>query len=112
MYFSQLKRTTAAGKCIKEGISINSGLLVLGNVISDLGDPSHTKSHMVSHIPYRDSKLTCLLQDSLGVNAHTLMITCISPAEWNTGETINTLKYANWAHNIKNCAVVNVKEDG
>ena len=67
---------------------------------------------MASHIPYRDSKLTRLLQDSLGGNAHTLMIACVSPAEWNAGETINTLKYANRARNIKNRAVVNEKEDG
>lgn len=67
---------------------------------------------MASHIPYRDSKLTRLLQDSLGGNAHTLMIACVSPAEWNASETINTLKYANRARNIKNRAVVNEREDG
>lgn len=110
--FAQLKRTAAAGERIKEGISINSGLLALGNVISALGDPSRAKSHTSSHVPYRDSKLTRLLQDSLGGNAHTLMIACVSPAEWNAGETINTLKYANRARNIKNRAVVNEKEDG
>jgi hypothetical protein len=108
----QLKRTAAAGERIKEGISINSGLLALGNVISALGDPSRAKSHTASHVPYRDSKLTRLLQDSLGGNAHTLMIACVSPAEWNVGETVNTLKYANRARNIKNRAVVNEKEDG
>ncbi|KAF9077216.1 kinesin [Rhodocollybia butyracea] len=108
----RLKRTAAAGERIKEGISINSGLLALGNVISALGDPSRAKSHTATHVPYRDSKLTRLLQDSLGGNAHTLMIACVSPAEWNAGETINTLKYANRARNIKNRAVVNEKEDG
>lgn len=108
----QLKRTAAAGERIKEGISINSGLLALGNVISALGDPARAKSHTATHIPYRDSKLTRLLQDSLGGNAHTLMIACVSPAEWNAGETLNTLKYANRARNIKNRAVVNEKEDG
>ncbi|KAJ7074063.1 kinesin [Mycena amicta] len=107
----RLKRTAAAGERVKEGISINSGLLALGNVISALGDPSRAKTHM-SHVPYRDSKLTRLLQDSLGGNAHTLMIACVSPAEWNVGETVNTLKYANRARNIKNSAVVNAKEDG
>lgn len=70
------------------------------------------KSHTASHIPYRDSKLTRLLQDSLGGNAHTLMIACVSPAEWNAGETVNTLKYANRARNIKNRAVVTEKEEG
>jgi peptidoglycan hydrolase CwlO-like protein len=64
------------------------------------------------HVPYRDSKLTRLLQDSLGGNAHTLMIACVSPAEWNALETINTLKYANRARNIKNRAVVAEKEEG
>ncbi|KAJ7578389.1 kinesin domain-containing protein [Mycena floridula] len=108
----RLKRTAAAGERIKEGISINSGLLALGNVISALGDPARAKSHTSTHVPYRDSKLTRLLQDSLGGNAHTLMIACVSPAEWNAGETINTLKYANRARNIKNRAVVNEKEDG
>lgn len=110
--YLQLKRTAAAGERIKEGISINSGLLALGNVISALGDPSRSKSHTASHIPYRDSKLTRLLQDSLGGNAHTLMIACVSPVEWNANETLNTLKYANRARNIKNRAVLNEKEDG
>ena len=108
----QLKRTAAVGERIKEGISINSGLLALGNVISALGDPSRVKSHTATHVPYRDSKLTRLLQDSLGGNAHTLMIACVSPAEWNMGETVNTLKYANRARNIKNRAVLNEREDG
>ncbi|KAJ6618850.1 hypothetical protein B0H10DRAFT_1877274 [Mycena sp. CBHHK59/15] len=107
----RLKRTAAAGERIKEGISINSGLLALGNVISALGDPARAKAHM-SHVPYRDSKLTRLLQDSLGGNAHTLMIACVSPAEWNVGETVNTLKYANRARNIKNRAVVSEREEG
>lgn len=108
----RLKRTAAAGDRIKEGISINSGLLALGNVISALGDPSRAKSHTASHVPYRDSKLTRLLQDSLGGNAHTLMIACVSPAEWNAAETVNTLKYANRARNIKNRATINEKEEG
>lgn len=106
----RLKRTAAAGERIKEGISINSGLLALGNVISALGDVS--KSRITTHIPYRDSKLTRLLQDSLGGNAHTLMIACVSPVEWNVGETINTLKYANRARNIRNRARIDEKEEG
>ncbi len=106
----RLKRTAAMGDRVKEGISINSGLLALGNVISALGDPS--KSRTTTHVPYRDSKLTRLLQDSLGGNAHTLMIACVSPAEWNVGETVNTLKYANRARNIKNRAEIREKEEG
>ncbi|CAG8434425.1 1375_t:CDS:2 [Diversispora eburnea] len=85
----RLKRTSASGDRAKEGISINSGLLALGNVISALGDPN--KARHMTHIPYRDSKLTRLLQDSLGGNAQTLMIACVSPAEYNIHETISTL---------------------
>ncbi|CAG8704411.1 17982_t:CDS:2, partial [Racocetra persica] len=106
----RLKRTSTNGERIKEGISINSGLLALGNVISALGDP--TKAKNTTHIPYRDSKLTRLLQDSLGGNALTLMIACVSPAEYNVGETINTLKYANRARNIKNTAIIMQEEAG
>ncbi len=112
---NQLKRTAAQGDRVKEGISINSGLLALGNVISALGDPSRARTignGTAIHVPYRDSKLTRLLQDSLGGNAHTLMIACVSPAEWNVGETVNTLKYANRARNIKNKAEIREKEDG
>ncbi|KAF8311679.1 uncharacterized protein EI90DRAFT_3160391 [Cantharellus anzutake] len=111
----RLKRTAAQGDRVKEGISINSGLLALGNVISALGDPSRARTignGTAIHVPYRDSKLTRLLQDSLGGNAHTLMIACVSPAEWNVGETVNTLKYANRARNIKNKAEIREKEDG
>nr|CAG8439465.1 3105_t:CDS:2 [Entrophospora candida] len=106
----RLKRTSALNERAKEGISINSGLLALGNVISALGDPNKAKH--TTHIPYRDSKLTRLLQDSLGGNAQTLMIACVSSAEYNLNETINTLKYANRARNIKNNAVLNQEEIG
>jgi chromosome segregation ATPase len=82
----------------------------LGNVISALGDPNKAKH--TTHIPYRDSKLTRLLQDSLGGNARTLMIACVSPTEYNLNETINTLKYANRARNIKNSATINQEETG
>ncbi|PKK66962.1 kinesin-domain-containing protein, partial [Rhizophagus irregularis] len=93
----RLKRTNAVGDRVKEGIAINGGLLALGNVISALGD----ESRKVTHIPYRDSKLTRLLQDSLGGNSQTLMLACVSPADSNFMETLNTLKYANRARNIK-----------
>jgi hypothetical protein len=53
-------------------------------------------------VPYRDSKLTRLLQDSLGGNAHTLMIACVSPSDADMEETLNTLKYANRARQIQN----------
>ncbi|EMP32290.1 Kinesin-like protein KIF21B, partial [Chelonia mydas] len=99
----RLKRTGATGERAKEGISINCGLLALGNVISALGD----QSKKAVHVPYRDSKLTRLLQDSLGGNSQTIMIACISPSDRDFMETLNTLKYANRARNIKNKVVVN-----
>ncbi|XP_061496306.1 kinesin-like protein KIF21A isoform X4 [Rhineura floridana] len=99
----RLKRTGATGERAKEGISINCGLLALGNVISALGD----KSKKVTHVPYRDSKLTRLLQDSLGGNSQTVMIACVSPSDRDFMETLNTLKYANRARNIKNKVMVN-----
>uniref|UniRef100_A0A6Q2ZHV3 Kinesin motor domain-containing protein n=1 Tax=Esox lucius TaxID=8010 RepID=A0A6Q2ZHV3_ESOLU len=98
------KKTKAEGDRLKEGISINRGLLSLGNVISALGD----ESKKGSFVPYRDSKLTRLLQDSLGGNSHTLMIACVSPADSNIEETLNTLRYADRARKIKNKPVVNV----
>ncbi|XP_057334879.1 kinesin-like protein KIF21A isoform X2 [Microplitis mediator] len=99
----RLKRTGATGDRAKEGISINCGLLALGNVISALGD----KSKRALHVPYRDSKLTRLLQDSLGGNSQTCMIACISPSDRDFMETLSTLKYANRARNIKNKVTIN-----
>ncbi|KYN06791.1 Kinesin-like protein KIF21A [Cyphomyrmex costatus] len=99
----RLKRTGATGDRAKEGISINCGLLALGNVISALGD----KTKKASHIPYRDSKLTRLLQDSLGGNSQTVMIACVSPSDRDFMETLSTLKYANRARNIKNKVTIN-----
>lgn len=98
-----MKRTKAEGNRAREGISINSGLLALGNVISALGDESRKSVH----IPYRDSKLTRLLQDSLGGNSQTLMMACVSPSDSNFLETLSTLKYANRARNIKNKVTIN-----
>merc|ERR1719411_597505 len=98
------KKTKAKGDRLKEGININMGLLSLGNVISALGEENRGAN---SHIPYRDSKLTRLLQDSLGGNSHTLMIACVSPADSNLEETISTLRYADRARKIKNKPIVN-----
>ncbi|CEJ02382.1 hypothetical protein RMCBS344292_16389 [Rhizopus microsporus] len=103
----RLKRTAAEGDRRKEGININAGLLALGNVISALSDPSKKPTY----IPYRDSKLTRLLQDSLGGNSTTLMIACVSPAEINLTETINTIKYAYRARSIKNKVERNETEE-
>merc|ERR1719446_1652773 len=97
------KRTGAVGSRFKESVAINSGLLALGNVISALGDPAKRGTH----VPYRESKLTRLLQDSLGGNSRTWMVACASCADCDFEETSNTLKYAHRARNIKNKPVVN-----
>lgn len=81
---------------------INKSLLALGNVISALTDEKKAQ-----HVPYRDSKLTRILQDSLGGNSRTSMIACCSPAESSMEETFNTLAYASRARNIKNKPVLN-----
>merc|ERR1712066_33629 len=99
----RIKKTGAEGDRKKEGIAINYGLLILGNVISALGDPKRRGSH----VPYRDSKLTRILQDSLGGNSRTLMIACVSPSDSEFVETLSTLKYANRARNIKNKVIQN-----
>ena len=86
---------------MKEATKINLSLSALGNVISALVDG---KSH---HIPYRDSKLTRILQDSLGGNTKTVMCANAGPAEYNYDETLSTLRYANRAKNIKNKPTIN-----
>ena len=94
-------KTGAVGQRLKEATKINLSLSALGNVISALVDGK------AKHIPYRDSKLTRLLQDSLGGNTKTLMVACISPADNNYEETLSTLRYANRAKNIKNKPKIN-----
>ncbi|CAI4232347.1 unnamed protein product [Auanema sp. JU1783] len=103
----RIKKTQAEGTRLKEGIRINEGLLALGNVISALSEPGGNNRH----IPYRDSKITRLLQDSLGGNSYTVMIACISPADTNAEETLSTLRYADRAKKIKNKPVVIVDQD-
>lgn len=104
------KRTKAEGARLQEGIQINKGLLALGNVISALGDDKRRRAKG-AHVPYRDSKLTRLLQDALGGNSRTVMVACVSPADANLDETLNTLKYANRARNIVNTPVVTFDEN-
>lgn len=94
-------KTGAQGERLKEATKINLSLSALGNVISALVDGKST------HIPYRDSKLTRLLQDSLGGNAKTVMVANVGPASYNVKETLTTLRYANRAKNIKNKPRVN-----
>ena len=105
------KKTKATGSRFQESININSGLLALGNVIAALsGDDANRGGGMSltkTHVPYRDSKLTRLLQDSLGGNSKTCVVACVSPVDTNFEETLNTLKYATRARNIKNTIKVN-----
>jgi kinesin family member 18/19 len=89
--------TKNSGKRLVEGANINRSLLALGNCINALGE----KGNKGNFVPYRDSKLTRLLKDSLGGNCRTVMIANISPAESCFEETLNTLKYSNRAKNIK-----------
>jgi chromosome segregation ATPase len=92
----RLKNTGAYGERAKEGISINAGLASLGKVIAQLSSRSPG-----THISYRDSRLTRLLQDSLGGNAITYMVACINPAEFHLSETLNTVQYAQRARAIQ-----------
>ncbi|CAM1306070.1 KIF17 (predicted) [Pycnogonum litorale] len=94
-------KTGSTGDRLKEATKINLSLSALGNVISALVDGKS------KHIPYRDSKLTRMLQDSLGGNTKTLMVACLSPADNNYDETLSTLRYANRAKNIKNRPKIN-----
>jgi len=100
------KKTSASGQRLKEGTAINQSLLNLGQVISKLAE-----GNSKDHIPYRNSKLTRLLQMSLGGNAKTAMIAAISPAERNRDETTSTLRYASRAKQITNYARKNEIED-
>lgn len=97
----RVKKSGATGQRFKEATKINLSLSTLSNVISALVYGRST------HIPYRNSKLTRLLQDSLGGNSKTMMCANIGPAEFNYEETINTLRYANRAKNIANKARIN-----
>jgi len=87
-------KTGATGERLKEATKINLSLSTLCHVISSLVDPKCT------YVPYRDSKLTRILQDSLGGNTKTVMIANMGPADYNCDETISTLRYANRAKNI------------
>lgn len=105
----RMKKTGAEGERAREGIKINEGLLALGNVINALADEERvSKDHRKVHVPYRQSKLTRLLQDALGGNSQTLFLACVSPSDTNASETLSTLHYANRARNIKNAPTKNV----
>ncbi|OMJ73454.1 hypothetical protein SteCoe_27847 [Stentor coeruleus] len=94
-------KTGAAGKRLEEAKNINKSLTMLGNVITALTDGKS------SHVPYRDSKLTRVLQDSLGGNSKTSLIVTCSPSPFNESETISTLRFGVRAKSIKNKPKVN-----
>jgi len=99
--------TGATGDRLKEGAAINLSLTMLGNVITALAEKSNFPNKKVM-VPYRESKLTCILQDALGGNAKTIMVCAISPADINFEETVGTLRYADRAKQIKNKPKVNI----
>ncbi|XWS52766.1 hypothetical protein CRYUN_Cryun11dG0100400 [Craigia yunnanensis] len=103
------KSSGAEGERLKEATNINKSLSTLGLVIMNLVNISNGKS---LHVPYRDSKLTFLLQDSLGGNSKTTIIANISPSNCCSLETLSTLKFAQRAKFIKNNAVVNEDASG
>jgi len=103
----RISLTGTKGLAAKESIDINKSLFVLRKVIMSLSD-SKKSSKDKSHIPYRDSKLTSLLKQSIGGNSYCLMIACIAPSDRFTEENISTLNYATRASNIKNAPTKNI----
>ena len=101
-------KTQASGQRLREAAQINLSLSALGNVISALTEgAAGGGGGGAQHVPYRDSKLTRLLQDSLGGNAKAVMIASVGPADWNSDETLSTLRYAARAKRIKNQPRIN-----
>lgn len=98
----KVKELGSSSELLSETTNINKSLLTLGNCISSLSDTRKRSGH----IPYRDSKLTKLLADSLGGNGVTLMVACISPSSYCFAESLSTLRYATRARRIKNKPVV------
>ena len=104
----RMKKTGAEGERAREGIKINEGLLALGNVINALADEDRFAKEKLIHVPYRQSKLTRLLQDALGGNSQTFFLACVSPSDSNVSETLSTLRYAHRARNIRNVPTKNL----
>ncbi|KAL3657397.1 hypothetical protein V7S43_017716 [Phytophthora oleae] len=96
-----VRKTGATGRQLEEAKTINKSLSALGMVINALTDSN------ITHVPYRDSKLTRVLQESLGGNSRTNLIINVSPSSFNASETISTLRFGMRAKSIKNKAVVN-----
>nr|XP_027091553.1 kinesin-like protein KIN-7N [Coffea arabica] len=99
----RIAKTGAGGVRLKEGKHINKSLMVLGNVINKLSEGGKQRGH----IPYRDSKLTRILQPALGGNAKTSIICTVAPEEIHIEETKGTLQFASRAKRITNCVQVN-----
>ncbi|KAM4797420.1 kinesin heavy chain isoform 4-T4 [Rhinophrynus dorsalis] len=99
----KVSKTGAEGAVLDEAKNINKSLSALGNVISSLADGSK------GYVPYRDSKMTRILQDSLGGNCRTTMFICCSPSSYNDAETKSTLMFGQRAKTIKNTALVNLE---
>ena len=97
----KISKTGAQGERLEEAKKINQSLSALGNVINALTDGKS------SHIPYRNSVLTRMLQDSIGGNSKTTLIITCSPSEFNLAETISTLRFGERAKRIKNMARIN-----
>lgn len=112
-------KTGNTGAQFKESTLINTGLLALGNVIRALSDRGRSRrgnSCGTAYVPYRDAKITRLLRDSLGGNAHTVMVACVSPSHHFVSETLSVLQFASRARRIRNCpgpapALPDVKSD-
>ena len=114
------KKTGAVGLRLKESVGINQGLMSLGKVIRALTAPSNrgagsglggqvlSSGPTVAHVPYRESKLTRFLQDSLGGNSQTVMLACVTPSDTSFHETVSTLQYASRARMVQNKVVANV----
>jgi len=100
--------TGNTGLAAKEAIDINKSLFTLRQVITTLAESSKTKGPLNSHIPYRDSKLTSLLKQSLGGNSYSLMVACLAPNDAYAEENISTLNYAMKATFISNAPTQNV----
>ncbi|XP_031318159.1 kinesin heavy chain isoform X1 [Camelus dromedarius] len=99
----KVSKTGAEGAVLDEAKNINKSLSALGNVISALAEGTKT------YVPYRDSKMTRILQDSLGGNCRTTMFICCSPSSFNDAETKSTLMFGQRAKTIKNTASVNLE---
>lgn len=119
------KKTGAQGTRLKESVGINQGLLALGKVIRALtvnankeekagreGREGREEEYVMTkltHVPYRESKLTRFLKDGLGGNSRTVMLACVSPADSNTHETLSTLQYATRAKAVQNKIQANIR---